>query len=468
MNRFVGMLMGLVAAFVATQGQEKLSVTADVVQFRGLDGGTKWEFQYAFADTALRYVVAPAGFVGELYCQLELSVDTGLVHRDAWIASVSSSSNQPPHKQFFTGLRSVNLPSGRYSVKFSARDVNDTTRTTSTAFTSVVPLRGLRPMLSDVMLVMPKAATAKFLRSGVQADPNPRHEVIGQEPLLAIYAEVYNAQLGKLGAFDVGVTVFDNVREEQFTSYIPMTDASDGLILREEFPLLGLASGVYYVRVQMLSKDHQTVYDTKEERFFLLNPDAPPVSRRMLTEDEQFQISEWAVTTGSQLELELELSDLLATKAELDIRKSCTDERAKQRYLFRFWKVRDPEETTQANERLDQFRANFKRAQTFYKSPTYPDGWKSDRGVILLKYGVPTQIERFDHSTDAKPYESWFYQDIQGGVYFYFVDTMMQQNYKLVHSTMLGQVNQPNWFELFARAFSPTPNRVNPTSGIPR
>lgn len=247
-----------------------------------------------------------------------------------------------------------------------------------------------------------------------------------------------------------------------------MTDASDGLILREEFPLLGLASGVYYVRVQMLSKDHQTVYDTKEERFFLLNPDAPPVSRRMLTEDEQFQISEWAVTTGSQLELELELSDLLATKAELDIRKSCTDERAKQRYLFRFWKVRDPEETTQANERLDQFRANFKRAQTFYKSPTYPDGWKSDRGVILLKYGVPTQIERFDHSTDAKPYESWFYQDIQGGVYFYFVDTMMQQNYKLVHSTMLGQVNQPNWFELFARAFSPTPNRVNPTSGIPR
>ncbi len=194
MNRFVGMLMGLVAAFVATQGQEKLSVTADVVQFRGLDGGTKWEFQYAFADTALRYVVAPAGFVGELYCQLELSVDTGLVHRDAWIASVSSSSNQPPHKQFFTGLRSVNLPSGRYSVKFSARDVNDTTRTTSTAFTSVVPLRGLRPMLSDVMLVMPKAATAKFLRSGVQADPNPRHEVIGQEPLLALYAEVYNAR----------------------------------------------------------------------------------------------------------------------------------------------------------------------------------------------------------------------------------------------------------------------------------
>jgi hypothetical protein len=45
---------------------------------------------------------------------------------------------------------------------------------------------------------------------------------------------------------------------------------------------------------------------------------------------------------------------------------------------------------------------------------------------------------------------------------------MMQQNYKLVHSTMLGQISQPNWFNLFARAYSPNPNPVNPQPGLPR
>jgi GWxTD domain-containing protein len=468
MKRLILHLLCIASCASIASAQRSIDVTADVVQFRGSNGTVKWEFQYAFADTALRYVIAPSGFLGELYCRLELSRDTGLVHVDEWVASVPSPVATPSHRQYFSGVRAVNLTSGTYAVKFSARDVNDSLRRTTLSFKSVVPVQGLRPTLSDIMFVMPGKGSEKFLRNGVSADPNPRHEVIGAEPTLGIYAEIYNASQAKLGDFDIGVSVIDNIRDEQFVTYVPMKALSDGLVMREEFPLLGISSGVYYVRLQLLTKDHQTVLETKEDRFFLLNPEEPPAGQKMLTEDEQFQISEWSILAGEQLKLEMELSDILATKAELDVRKSCTNERAQQRYLFRFWKVRDPESSTNANERLDQFRANFKRAQTFYKSPTYPDGWRTDRGVILLKFGVPTQIERFDHNTDAKPYEKWFYQDIQGGVEFYFVDMMMQQNYKLVHSTMLGQISQPNWFNLFARAYSPNPNPVNPQPGLPR
>jgi GWxTD domain-containing protein len=390
------------------------------------------------------------------------------VYSDEWIAAASSSTSAPSHRQFYSGIRSLIVNPGTYWVQFVARDVNDSLKFTRKALKTVIPVSGLRPALSDVMFVMPATATSKFQRNGVATEPNPRHEVIGRDPLLCLYLEVYNAKSSGLQDFHVGVSVLDNVKEEQFATFIPMKGQSDGLIIREEFSMLGIPTGVYTVRVQLLSKDHQTVLDSREERFFLLNPDAPAASGLMLTEDEQFQASEWAVTTGSQLDLELELSDLLASKTELDVRKGCTEERAKQRYLFRFWKIRDPDETTQANERLDAFRAHFKRAQTFYRNPAYPQGWKSDRGVILLKYGQPTQIERVDHARDAKPHEIWFYQEIQGGVYFYFVDVMLQQNYKLVHSTMIGQINQPNWFNLFARAYSPNPNPTGQQSTNPR
>ena len=111
-----------------------------------------------------------------------------------------------------------------------------------------------------------------------------------------------------------------------------------------------------------------------------------------------------------------------------------------------------------SNERLDEFREMYKRAQTFYSSAAFRNGWKTDRGQALLRFGQPTQVEQFIQSIDAKPYEIWFYQHIQGGVYFYFVDWQLQQNHRLVHSTMIGQVREPNWYNLYAKAFSPVPN----------
>ncbi|HBB25919.1 MAG TPA: hypothetical protein DCZ59_06595 [Bacteroidetes bacterium] len=468
MSTRVAIIIVMLLGVTCLKAQRTLDVTADVVQFRSSEAASKWEFHYSFPDTCLRYVLAPTGYVGEMYCRLDVASDTGIVASDEWVASAASPTSTPSHRQFYSGVRTLFLNAGSYKVSFVARDINDSSKTTRTTFRSNIPVPGMRPALSDIMFVMPGSSSEKFRRNGLSAEPNPRHEVIGNDPLLCIYAEVYNARRSALGSFDIGVSVLDNVREEQFTTFIPMKDISDALVIREEFSLLGIPTGVYTLQVRILSKDRQTVYDTKEERFYLLNPDAPAASGRMLTEDEQFQASEWAVTTGSQLELELELSDLLATKSEIDVRKGCTDERAKQRYLFRFWKIRDPDETTLANERLDVFRGHFKRAQTFYRSPTYQDGWRSDRGVVLLKFGQPTQIERFDHNTDAKPYETWFYQEIQGGVHFYFVDVTLQQNYKLVHSTMIGQINQPNWFNLFARAFSPNPNPVKQQPTVPR
>jgi len=75
-----------------------------------------------------------------------------------------------------------------------------------------------------------------------------------------------------------------------------------------------------------------------------------------------------------------------------------------------------------------------------------------------LRFGIPTQVEQFVQTIDTKPYEIWFYQGIQGGAHFYFVDWQLLQNHQLVHSTMIGEVRNTNWFNQYARAFSPNPN----------
>ncbi|MFN9956227.1 MAG: hypothetical protein ACK55I_24280, partial [bacterium] len=110
------------------------------------------------------------------------------------------------------------------------------------------------------------------------------------------------------------------------------------------------------MRIRYLAKDKAKVLDSREERFFILNPAQPPEQQKLITEDEDFQASDWSVTTGDRLKLELELCEVLATKSEIEIKNQCTDERSQQRFLYRFWRSRDTDETTPSNERLDEFR----------------------------------------------------------------------------------------------------------------
>lgn len=451
---FVAIVPGAVSALAGAP-----EVIVDIVQFRGDGARTRWEFQYSFPDTAVRYVVGKEGFVGELHCKLEVISELGDTTRDEWIASATSPTSRFMHERFYSGARPLLLTPGKYVVNFTATDMNDPQTKLTSTFSSTVRSFSFAMAMSDIMFVAPlrSGSDPRFDRNGQPAMPNPRHEIVGTDPSICIYTEVYNAMRARVDTFAVEFQVLDHVREEMLTSYLVMPGGNDGIVIREEIPAGALRSGVYTLRIRILSKDLATVHASGEERFFILNPELPPEGRVYLSENEQFQASEWAVTTGDRLELELELSDVLASNAEKTVRVQCTDERSKQRYLFRFWRERDPDGATEANERLDEFRKMYKRAQSFYGNPTFPDGWRSDRGVTLLRFGIPTQVTQYIQTIDTKPYEEWFYQGIQGGVYFYFVDWQLQQNHRLVHSTMIGQVREPNWFNLYAKAFEPNP-----------
>lgn len=461
MKTIVTISLILVSCF-ALRAQQ-LDVVADVVQFRGGGAEAQWELQYSFSDTTLRYVVAPTGFVGEMLCSLSVMQDTQVVASDVWIAAAESKVAVPAHSKFYAGIRTLALPPGTYSVTFEAVDAGDRSRRTAATFSTKVEGISSRAGMSDIMFVMPKEVSAdpRFVRAGQPCDPNPRHEITGLSPTLGIYAEFYNAKLAGLDTSYAELTVFNNVRDEEFTTYIPVLGTSNNLAIRQEFQFDNLRTGIYSLRIRFMAKDKSKVLDSREERFYILNPAMPPEQQKLLTEDEDFQASEWAIATGEKLKLELELCEVLASKGEIETKRQCTDERSQQRFLYRFWKIRDTDESTPSNERLDEFRKMFQWAQTYYTSPTYKDGWRSDRGTIMLKYGRPTQIEQFIQNTDTKSYEIWFYQHIQGGAYFYFVDITLQQNLKLVHSTVIGNVNQPNWFNLYAKAYEPNPNPSN-------
>jgi hypothetical protein len=72
-------------------------------------------------------------------------------------------------------------------------------------------------------------------------------------------------------------------------------------------------------------------------------------------------------------------------------------------------------------------------------------GWRTDRGRVFLKYGEPSEIERFPNQIDTKPYEIWYYNEIEGGVIFIFADLTNFSDYQLIHSTSRGELRDDNW-----------------------
>ncbi len=108
-----------------------------------------------------------------------------------------------------------------------------------------------------------------------------------------------------------------------------------------------------------------------------------------------------------------------------------------QRALFieDFWARRDPTPGTPENEfRMEHYR-RIQWANDHYSTTNWP-GWKSDRGMMYIRYGAPDEKEEHPDGSVAAvyPYERWHYRYIEGvgrDVIMEFVDKTRSNEYQL-------------------------------------
>ncbi len=84
----------------------------------------------------------------------------------------------------------------------------------------------------------------------------------------------------------------------------------------------------------------------------------------------------------------------------------------KQKFFLRFWKERDPDPETSKNELKNEYYRRVNYANSNFA--TYSQGgWLSDQGRILIKFGMPDDIERHPFEIDSKPYVVWRYYSLR-------------------------------------------------------
>ena len=117
----------------------------------------------------------------------------------------------------------------------------------------------------------------------------------------------------------------------------------------------------------------------------------------------------------------------------------------KERFIEQFWTRRDPSPRTSYNEFKEE---HYRRLQ--YSNERFASGipgWKTDRGMIYIKYGEPDRIDAYPSgghyqrpswegggSTSTYPFERWEYRHLEGvgdDIEIEFVDDTLTGEYRI-------------------------------------
>ena len=145
-----------------------------------------------------------------------------------------------------------------------------------------------------------------------------------------------------------------------------------------------------------------------------------------------------------QLDKEFDEARYVSTSSERDQYKTLVGADAKRRFLFEFWKRLDSNPVSGTDDFRTQYLERVAYANQHF-SVGNGEGWKTDCGRVYIMYGKPDEIDRHPNESDTKPYEIWYYNSIEGGVSFDFVDRTGFGDYMLENSTARNEIHNDNW-----------------------
>ena len=309
--------------------------------------------------------------------------------------------------------------------------------------------------MSDITLaakISPDKNTEdRWVKNGLKVIPNPSAVYSISLPMLYYYAEVYNLSYDteNQGFYRISSWVSD-AAGDTIRQFPPRRVEKIGptAILASGNNIVTLANGIYFLNLKVEDEANgQEVIGQKRLNFF--KPGKKKiVKNKPLEEDEIILGGFYQEFSDSMLDLEFEQVAYIATDTEKKRYKNLNRD-GKIRMLVNFWRSRDTDLLTAENEYRKEYFQRVEYANRAF-STKFRRGWKTDRGRVLLVYGIPSEIQRNPGGTmSEKPYEIWTYNEVENGVIFVFGDLRAFGDYELIHSTHSGEIFMQDWEGLF-------------------
>jgi GWxTD domain-containing protein len=443
---------------VSADRPEAVTLSIDAVSFRYNADSALVEVAFSIPRRQAVYIRTPEG-VYKWSGGFDLSIRSGdsLLSERQWRSEDTLADTSGIRKNLdFTDVIRFLLKPGSYKAVLNYRDGQaEEWRGEAEADLIVPDYPEDRPCLSQVRLASKVTANFQernhpFFKNSLQVVPNPKPVYSEESPFLYYYAELY----GLTGlAADSGYVLETAV---QTRSGAACRDVEPGRKVRavsgESAVEWGavrvglLPNGSYRLVMRLLRHDGAPL-DERTAVFFVYRPGAEGSADPAANPLQLYLSSEFGGMGEAELNDEFEHATYLMRKNERKEFKALSGEAAKGRWLFEFWRKLDSDPRTLVNEtRLDYLR-RIQIANQRYRS-FQNEGWETERGRVFLLYGDPTSTMSYPNEQGMRPYEVWYYDEIESGVQFVFVDFNMDREFRLVHSNKRGELANQNWQDM--------------------
>jgi GWxTD domain-containing protein len=442
----VALLIFIHISFAQAQGQAApFIMNLDYARFQNDDQTAYLELYYSFYCGQLMFSSDSKGYRASIVLATDLVDETTskAVVREHTVLPINIGDTTVA-----TRMKSVvrqaghYVPFGNYLLKVVAFDSSLPAMRDSLSIPLNVEKPSVRPAVSDLelcSLIKTSQDTADpFYKNSHEVLPNPTLLFGEQNPVVYVYCELYGLDTAQAYVVEyemldqTNAVVKKTVRDRRFRTPRAVEVGTLNAV--------GLKSGKYSLRLTL--KDVASGIAAQSRRDFYVG-----ASVRTSSEAQSPVVpgaDAVAGLTDAEVEKEFLQVKYLASPSEMYFFDQLKDANAKKEFLRGFWtrieagsESRPPVNRRDYHNRIDLSNQKYSTMQK--------EGWRTDRGRVFILYGRPDEIERHSSEGMTKPYEIWYYYQIENGVQFVFVDRSGFGDYILVHSTKRDELHDVNW-----------------------
>ena len=258
-----------------------------------------------------------------------------------------------------------------------------------------------------------------------------------QSSKLAYYLELYPARAESV---QVAVRVLtDSGKQMVATAPELIPVGAGGGVVSRMIDLAGLPPGRYQAEVKVGGADSLT----RTARFGMTGFESVAEAAAVV------DAGEWpSGLSEAQMDSAYEPLVYLMSAEEQGVYSGLTPD-AKRKWLRQFWARRDPTPGTTRNEERERFYAAIGEANRRFREggASQVPGWRTDRGRIFVKYGVPDETLERRQAGSTNPYDVWKFTRTRA-MKFVFMDLTGFGNYVLIYTNDQHESGRPNWQDL--------------------
>lgn len=440
------LIISFILAFISLRAEEDVQFKYDIVPMKSMGDSVEMMFNFSYSQGKAKFVKESEYFVSNVTVVLSFMSKKDTVSK-MWEIKTPALTEDEKINNIFIGSKLVRMPNDNYTVSLIFYDEN---AQKDYRYTKKIDKYN-RKYLSEIVLayeadkleIKRKTNNPDFIRGEYYIVPSADEEIHGAKPKIISYIEIqtndsikncqlmsylYNANKSKVAS------TYYNIAEGQ--SFIQIFNADT------------LPSGLYYIEYTLLNEKNMII-EKVSRKIYIINMMQKPRVDVYYSEDEDFEKSEFSTFSEVQCDKEYTYFKIVASKNELELYDKLTDLKAKQKFYYKFWENRKKNPDDVVNSTRENFKERIETARRLYSEINNDN--LSDREKIFIKYGTPIEVETYPAQDGKKAYQSFFYSDLYGGAHFYFVDNKGNGVYRLVHSTMVGEIQNYDWERIFLK-----------------